>query len=337
MHSISTGMPIGSEPMPTAERACLPRSPNTSTKRSEQPLITLGWSSNSGTAFTIPSTLTTRRTLSKLLPECGGTIYLLRASLDYAEAESSWGEHAVPGHPLLAPQECWALRRGQPHYVNDVHSGATCSHLDLPPPTTPATTACLPLSAQNLSLGFLYLSMPGHGPMPHIDIAIAAAEQLSLAVGNLQLQDTLRQIQEIRTYYDFPDIDIDRYTIANQYRQVEISARELDTSRLPQAAQNWVNQHLQYTHGYGLSGSPVNAIAAEGLPDYVVRDIPPTGPLTISDPAIYFGELTANPVLAPSKSTTWIRRAPRSTKLHARRRHRRIRGRGAHCGRHACD
>src|SRR6266850_1174767 len=117
-----------------------------------------------------------------------------------------------------------------------------------------------------------------------------------------QLQAVYEQLQTIRTYYSFNDIDIDRYTIAGQYRQIEISARELDTSRLPQAAQNWVNQHLQYTHGYGLSGSPVNAIAAEGLPDYVVRDIPPTGPLAITDPAIYFGELTANPVLAPSNT-----------------------------------
>src|SRR5581483_11717429 len=66
MHSISTGMPIGRDPMPTAERACLPRSPNTSTKRSEQPLITFGWSSNSGTALTMPSSFTTRRTLSRL-------------------------------------------------------------------------------------------------------------------------------------------------------------------------------------------------------------------------------------------------------------------------------
>src|SRR6267143_1265177 len=117
-----------------------------------------------------------------------------------------------------------------------------------------------------------------------------------------QLQAVYEQLQTIRTYYSFNDIDIDRYTIADKYRQVEISARELDTSKLPQAAQNWVNQHLQYTHGYGVSGSPVNAIAAEGLPDYVVRDIPPTGQLTVSDPAIYFGELTANPVLAPSNT-----------------------------------
>jgi uncharacterized membrane protein (UPF0182 family) len=110
------------------------------------------------------------------------------------------------------------------------------------------------------------------------------------------------QLQTIRTYYSFNDIDIDRYTIGGQYQQVEISARELDTSKLPPAAQNWVNQHLQYTHGYGLAASPVNAVNPEGLPDYVVRDVPPTGPLSVSDPAIYFGELTSNPVLAPSKT-----------------------------------
>src|SRR5205085_6325010 len=66
MHSISTGMPIGSEPMPTAERACLPRSPNTSTNRSEQPLITFGWSWNSAVALTMPSSFTTRATRSRL-------------------------------------------------------------------------------------------------------------------------------------------------------------------------------------------------------------------------------------------------------------------------------
>jgi uncharacterized membrane protein (UPF0182 family) len=117
-----------------------------------------------------------------------------------------------------------------------------------------------------------------------------------------QLQAVYEQLQTIRTYYSFNDIDIDRYTIAGQYRQLEISARELDISKLPQAAQNWVNQHLSYTHGYGLAASPVNAVAAEGLPDYVVHDIPPTGALTVTNPAIYFGELTSNPVLAPSNN-----------------------------------
>jgi uncharacterized membrane protein (UPF0182 family) len=129
-----------------------------------------------------------------------------------------------------------------------------------------------------------------------------------VTVNNLRLWDyqplqaVYEQLQTIRTYYSFNDIDIDRYNIGGKYQQVNISARELDTSKLPPAAQNWVNTHLDYTHGYGLAASPVNAVNSEGLPDYVVQDVPPTGPLTVTDPAIYFGELTSNPVLAPSKT-----------------------------------
>jgi uncharacterized protein len=116
------------------------------------------------------------------------------------------------------------------------------------------------------------------------------------------LKDTYQQQQAIRTYYAFNGIDIDRYTIAGVYQQLEISARELDISRLAQAAQNWVNQHLAYTHGYGLAASPVNAVVGQGLPDYVVGDVPPTGPLKVTQPAIYFGELTGNYALAPSNT-----------------------------------
>ena len=106
-----------------------------------------------------------------------------------------------------------------------------------------------------------------------------------------QLAETYQQQQAIRTYYTFNDIDIDRYNIGTTYQQLEISARELDTSKLSQAAQNWTNEHLQYTHGYGAAASPVNAVVGEGLPDYVVGDLPPAGPLKITQPAIYFGEV----------------------------------------------
>jgi uncharacterized protein len=116
------------------------------------------------------------------------------------------------------------------------------------------------------------------------------------------LKDTYEQQQAIRTYYSFNGIDIDRYTIAGVYQQLEISARELDISKLSQAAQNWVNQHLAYTHGYGLAASPVNAVVGQGLPDYVVGDVPPTGPLKVTQPAIYFGEITSNYALAPSNT-----------------------------------
>lgn len=139
----------------------------------------------------------TRVALTKLLPQVAGTVYLVRASQDYAEAETGWGQHLAPAHALLLPQECWALRRAQPHFVNDIHGGTACSHVEQPTAEVVVATACLPLSAQNLSLGFVYLSAPGPGPIERVDIATAAAEQLSLALGNLQLQETLRQ-QSIR-------------------------------------------------------------------------------------------------------------------------------------------
>src|ERR1700682_6439740 len=129
-----------------------------------------------------------------------------------------------------------------------------------------------------------------------------------VTVNNLRLWDyaplktTYDQLQTIRTYYSFNDIDIDRYTIAGQYQQLEISAREFDFAKLPLSAQQWVNQHLVYTHGYGLAASPVNAVVGQGLPDYVVGDIPPAGPLKVTRPAIYFGELTDNYALAPSNT-----------------------------------
>jgi uncharacterized membrane protein (UPF0182 family) len=80
------------------------------------------------------------------------------------------------------------------------------------------------------------------------------------------LQDTLRQIQEIRTYYDFPDIDIDRYDIDGTTREVMLAARELNVDKLPESSRNWINEKLIYTHGYGITMNPVNGFTPEGLP-----------------------------------------------------------------------
>jgi hypothetical protein len=118
----------------------------------------------------------------------------------------------------------------------------------------------------------------------------------------LPLLDTYQQQQTIRTYYTFFDIDLDRYTLAGVYKQLEISAREFDFSKLQASAQQWVNEHLVYTHGYGVAGSPVNAVVGEGLPDYVVGNIPPAGSLPVTQPAIYFGELTNTYALAHSNT-----------------------------------
>jgi uncharacterized membrane protein (UPF0182 family) len=115
-----------------------------------------------------------------------------------------------------------------------------------------------------------------------------------------QLKDVYDQLQTIRTYYTFNDIDVDRYAVAGKTTQVWISARELAPDKLQQQAQSWVNQKLEFTHGYGLAASPVSVVAGEGLPAFVAQDIPPAGPLTISRPQIYFGELGTSYVLAPS-------------------------------------
>ena len=106
------------------------------------------------------------------------------------------------------------------------------------------------------------------------------------------LIDTYAQLQEIRTYYKFLDIDVDRYELGGSYQQVMLSARELETARLPPNAQTWVNQHLLFTHGNGVVMSPVTRKSAEGLPVFYLRDIPPvaSGGPPITEPRIYFGE-----------------------------------------------
>jgi hypothetical protein len=109
------------------------------------------------------------------------------------------------------------------------------------------------------------------------------------------LQDTLRQIQEIRTYYDFPDIDIDRYTIDGELREVMLAARELNVDKLPESSRNWINEKLIYTHGYGITMNPVNGFTPEGLPTLILSNMPvqSTVPnLNVSRPEIYFGQLT---------------------------------------------
>lgn len=117
-------------------------------------------------------------------------------------------------------------------------------------------------------------------------------------INNIRLQDyrpllqTFNQIQSIRTYYDFGDVDIDRYTVNGQYRQLMLSARELQPSKLTDKAQTWVNLHLLYTHGYGAAVVPVNEFSADGLPILLTKDIPPAGTVPISRPEIYFGEET---------------------------------------------
>ncbi len=108
------------------------------------------------------------------------------------------------------------------------------------------------------------------------------------------LLETYTQIQAIRPYYDFNDIDIARYNFDGNYRQIMLAPRELDQKRLPADSQTWVNKTFVYTHGYGVVASPVNVFTEEGLPELFIRDIPPrlSVPLKLDRPEIYFGERT---------------------------------------------
>ena len=118
------------------------------------------------------------------------------------------------------------------------------------------------------------------------------------------LQDTLRQIQEIRTYYDFPDIDIDRYNIDGTTREVMLAARELNVDKLPESSQNWINEKLIYTHGYGITMNPVNGFTSEGLPTLMLSNMPVQSTvrgLNVTRPEIYFGELTNTDVYVKTR------------------------------------
>ena len=111
------------------------------------------------------------------------------------------------------------------------------------------------------------------------------------------LLDTFGQIQEIRTYYEFASVDNDRYVVDGEYRQTMVSSRELNSDSLPN--RSWINERLQYTHGFGVALGPVNQVTEEGLPVLFIRDLPPRSEtdLAVDQPSIYFGELSNDYVL----------------------------------------
>ena len=118
------------------------------------------------------------------------------------------------------------------------------------------------------------------------------------------LQDTLRQIQEIRTYYDFPDIDIDRYEIDGTTREVMLATRELNVDKLPESSRNWINEKLIYTHGFGITMNPVNGFTPEGLPTLILSNMPVQSTvhsLNVTRPEVYFGELTNTDVYVKTR------------------------------------
>jgi len=140
-------------------------------------------------------------------------------------------------------------------------------------------------------------------------LTAAAIERNSLTIKNVRLWDhrplltSFAQLQEIRTYYKFADVDVDRYSINGELRQIMLSAREMSYQHLPSRV--WINEHLTFTHGFGLVAGPVNRVTPEGLPDLFVKDIPPNvsgGFQKITRPEIYYGVLSNEYVIVRTKS-----------------------------------
>ncbi|GAB6180966.1 UPF0182 family protein [Desulfotomaculum defluvii] len=118
------------------------------------------------------------------------------------------------------------------------------------------------------------------------------------------LQQTYSQLQEMRLYYEFKNIDIDRYQINGEYRQIMLATREMNQEQLPEQAQTWINQRLKYTHGYGVAMSPVNEVSGEGLPHFFLKDIPPVAStnIKVARPEIYYGESNDGYVIVNTKT-----------------------------------
>lgn len=114
------------------------------------------------------------------------------------------------------------------------------------------------------------------------------------------LQRTYRQLQGLRPYYEFNDVDVDRYVIDGVQRQVMLGTRELDKTKLP--APSWVNRNLEFTHGYGIVMNPVNEVTSDGRPSFFIQDFPPQSRIAIevTRPEIYYGELTNDTVYVGS-------------------------------------
>ncbi|MBA7544470.1 hypothetical protein ES705_36826 [subsurface metagenome] len=142
------------------------------------------------------------------------------------------------------------------------------------------------------------------------EISFEDIEKNEDTIRNIRLWDwrpikqTLKQIQAIRLYYDFDSVDVDRYYFNGNYQQVMVSPRELDKDKIPEQAKTWVNETLTYTHGYGVVVNPVNKISGEGLPELLIKDIPPVSSvnLTITRPEIYYGEITKGYVIVKTKA-----------------------------------
>jgi hypothetical protein len=144
----------------------------------------------------------------------------------------------------------------------------------------------------------------GESPLTEAAIQEHASTFLNARLWDYRpLGDTLDQLQTVRQYYDFADVDTDRYPFGDDVRQVMVSVREFNSARNP--SPTWINDHLYYTHGIGVAMVPVNEVATQGQPRLVIRDMPPvssSGAPEITEPRVYFGELPSQYVIVRSRA-----------------------------------
>jgi uncharacterized membrane protein (UPF0182 family) len=117
------------------------------------------------------------------------------------------------------------------------------------------------------------------------------------------LKENFQSLQRIRQYYEFQDVDVDRYTVSGEPRVLMVSGREISQNGIPTGGRTWQNTHLVYTHGYGAVAAQVNTATAEGAPLLTLSDIPPVGQPEIAEPRIYFGELNDVPFVVTNTGT----------------------------------
>lgn len=183
-----------------------------------------------------------------------------------------------------------------------MHSRLNASELDL---QTPYLTQNV--EATRFAYGINKVDVRDYDPREHM--TLEDLQKSPQTLDNVRLWDyralalSYNQLQELRQYYEFPDVDIDRYTVNGHYREVMLASRELDLSRV-QNADSFNNQHLIYTHGYGLVMNQANEVTAQHEPRFLISDVPPHSSvpeLKLTRPEIYFGELTSSHVYVNSK------------------------------------
>ncbi|MDQ5846772.1 MAG: UPF0182 family protein [Acidobacteriota bacterium] len=146
---------------------------------------------------------------------------------------------------------------------------------------------------------------PAENSIDGLDLAANRATLENIRLWDWRaLQDTLKQIQAIRTYYDFPDVDVDRYSLDGSIRQTMVAAREIDVKKLPEASRNWINEKLVYTHGYGVTMNTANGFTPEGMPRFIVSNMPiesNSKDVTVNRPEIYYGQETNTDVYVKTR------------------------------------